>query len=209
MLKPDLLYPLTLLVAISSGLGAFAVDEARAEVKVTTKTSYYNVSGKTGKTLSENMLREGKKNISLSHAIAATQYNYDFGSPKIAVKKGKCYVEDVDVFVNIQYIFPKWENQQGASSALKSKWASFYRELQNHEKYHGEVAIKGARALEKQIKTFSGRTAAGCRDMGTFASFKLSNIIRKIRSEQRAFDRIEYLNSSKISKLQMSLYKAP
>lgn len=181
-------------------------NNADAAVKVKSKKTYYNVRGKNGKALNDNMLKEGRKVITLSHAIAATRYDFDFSEPKIGFKNKKCIVKHVDVTLNVEYIFPKWVNRKSASPAMRKHWANFWKELQRHEAQHGRIAKEGAKALEKEILSFKGNKRFGCKDMGRFASFKLSRIMRKTRTKQRQFDRREYSNSSKISKLQQKLY---
>lgn len=182
--------------------------DAQAAVKVKSKKSFYDVSGKDGKTLNDNMVKEGRKVITITHAIAATRYDFDFSEPVIALTKNKCIVKKVDVTVNIEYIFPRWTTKNKASSDMRTHWRNFYRELQRHEEQHGKIAQKGAAALEKEILSFRGNKMFGCRDMGSFAAFKLDRVMRKTRAEQRLFDRREYSNSSKISKLQKKLYRA-
>lgn len=179
-----------------------------AEVRVKSTTSYYKVSGTDGKQLHENMISEGGKRIPITHAIAATQYDYDYLEPKIGVKNGKCVIENVDVLLNVEYIFPQWTNRKRGSLQLRGHWDNFSRELKRHEEEHGRIALKGAKELEKEFRKIKGNTALGCRDMGRFAAYRLSAIIRKTRAEQKAFDRREYAGSSKISKLQQKLYDA-
>jgi len=192
------------------GLGfSFSFEkQAEARVKVKEKTTYYRISGKTGAALNKSMLQGGGSRISLSHAVAATETELDFGEPKIVIKGNKCVVEDVDVFLNIKYIYPKWADRRGASVKTKKRWAAFWKELKRHERNHGEIAKAGAKALEKELKKMTGTVASGCSNFGAFAGFKLKTIIRKMGQAQKNFDRREYASSSKISKLQRLLYEA-
>ena len=91
---------------------------------------------------------------------------------------------------------------------MRKHWANFFRELKRHEEQHGRIAKEGAAALEKEILGFNGNKIFGCRDMGSFAAFKLNRVMRKTKARQNLFDRREYSNASKISKLQRKLYRA-
>ena len=181
---------------------------ASAKVKVSVKTTYYPISGKDGKTLNASMLKGGSTRIRLNHAVAATETELDFGEPDIAVKNGKCVVEDVDVYLKIRYIYPKWKGRGRASPQMRKRWDAFWVELKRHEQNHGEIAKAGAEALEKELKRMKGNVAIGCADFGGFARLRLDAIIRKTAMAQRNFDRREYAASSKISRLQRLLYEA-
>ncbi|MGB7335129.1 MAG: DUF922 domain-containing protein [Salaquimonas sp.] len=184
------------------------ITDASAGVKVKAKTIYYKVRGRNGKSLNDSMLKESRKAITISHAIAATRYNFDYSEPKIVVKNGRCVVDKVDITLNVEYIYPKWVNSGSASREMRNHWMAFYKELKRHELQHGKIAQEGAKALEKEIKTMKGHTRLGCKDMGAFAGYKLNRVIRKTRSQQKLFDRREYSRFSKISKLQKNLYHA-
>lgn len=195
-----------ILTAVCLALGGTCL--ASAKVKVSVKTTYYPVSGKDGKALNASMLSGGSSRIRLNHAVAATETELDFGEPKIAVKNGKCVVEDVDVYLSIRYIYPKWQGRGRASPEVRKHWDAFWRELKRHEENHGEIARAGAKALEKQLMRMNGNVAIGCADFGSFARVRLDGIIRKTAMAQRNFDRREYAASSKISRLQRLLYEA-
>ena len=182
-------------------------DRAKAGVKVKTKTTYYSINGKTGKALNASMLKGGGSRIKLNHAVAATETELDFGEPKLVVEGGKCKVKDIDVYLNIRYIYPKWVGKNGASRQTRERWNTFWRELKRHEENHGKIALAGAKALEKQLKKMSGSVAVGCANFGSMAGLKLQAIVRKTATAQKNFDRREYASSSKISKLQKLLYE--
>ena len=181
---------------------------ASAKVRVSVKTSYYPISGADGKALNASMLRGGAGRINLNHAIAATETELDFGEPEVAVRNGKCVVENVDVYLKIRYIYPNWKGRGRASPEMRKRWDAFWGELQRHERNHGEIAKAGAEALEKELMRMKGNVAVGCADFGGFARVRLEAIIRKTALAQRNFDRREYAASSKISRLQRLLYEA-
>ncbi len=197
-----------LVAASAAGSILISAVPAAAEIKVKTSTSYYSISGTDGKALNASMLSGGAKRISLSHAVAATETEIKFGEPRIAVRDGKCIVEDVDVYLEIHYTYPKWVNRGRASRLMRERWDSFLGELVRHEKNHGAIALAGAKALEQELLKMNGNVAIGCANFGAFASMRLQNVIRKTAIAQRNFDRREYAASSKISKLQRLLYEA-
>lgn len=180
---------------------------AAAEVRVKVQTSYYAISGKDGKALNASMLSGGANRISLSHAVAATETEMDFSNPKLAIRNGRCVVEDVDVILKIRYVYPKWKNRRNASAEMRARWAAFWQELKRHEEQHGEIARAGAAALERELRKLSGSVATGCSDFGHFAALRLNAVVDKTARAQRMFDRREYASFSRISRLQRVLYE--
>jgi len=183
-------------------------DAARADVKVQTKTTFYSIKGKDGQTLNASMLRGGGNRIKLNHAVAATESEIEFGEPKVVVKNGRCVVEDVDVYLKIRYIYPKWLDRGRASREMRKRWDAFWLELKRHEENHGAIALAGAKSLERELKKMNGAVAIGCANFGSMAGIRLKNVLRKTAMAQRNFDRREYAASSKISKLQRMLFEA-
>lgn len=183
-------------------------NAASADVKVRTSTAYYQISGKDGKALNQSMLDGGKSRIKLTHAIAATETTMDFTEPKLEVVDGKCKITDVDVILNIKYIYPKWSGRSGASSEMRKRWDAFWAELKRHEENHGKIAIAGAKRFEKALLDTTAFAFNGCAGFVTIAKVKLNQIVRQTEQAQKNFDRAEYAFYSKISKLQRALYEA-
>jgi predicted secreted Zn-dependent protease len=181
---------------------------ASADVIVREQTKYFPVDGSNGFELSRSMLDGGRKRINMRHAIAATESSYSIGEADIAIKRGRCVVESIDVRVDLTYHFPRWTRQSQASAKLRRAWDQFYVELVRHEKQHGAIAKQGAAELERLLKRTSGTVAFGCNDFGAFAAMRLEAAARRIEQRQRAFDRRENFSSSKISRLQVRLFDA-
>jgi predicted secreted Zn-dependent protease len=199
----------TLVGSIFAGLVLLmGITYAGADVRVKTTTTYYHISGTDGRALNDSMLQGGKTRIKLSHAIAATETELDFQEPKIIVENGRCVVKDVDVVLNIRYIFPKWSGKAGASREVRKRWNAFWRELKRHEENHGEIAKAGAERLEKALLGIRSFAINGCAGFSQIAAVNLRQILRQTEAAQRNFDRVEYGNSSRISQLQRMLYES-
>jgi predicted secreted Zn-dependent protease len=189
-------------------LAGFAVNGVKAEVIVKESTAYYPVIGKNGNELSESMLKGGKRNINLRHAIAATSTTYEIGDAEIEIDSQRCRVKKIEVIVEIKYVFPKWNASRQATPKLRTAWKKFYEELVRHEKTHGKIAKEGAKQLERELQRTSGTVALGCNDFGAFSEMRLNAIARLLKSRQDAFDMREDFITSRISRLQATLIDA-
>lgn len=189
-------------------LAGIAVNPVYAKVIVKERTIYYPVNGKNGNELTESMLKGGKRNINLHHAIAATSTNYEIGDAEIEIDNRRCRVKKIDVIVEIKYVFPKWNGSSRATPELRAAWNKFYKELVRHEKTHGKIAKEGAKQLERELQRISGTVALGCNDFGAFSEVRLNAIGRLLKSRQDAFDMREDFITSRISRLQATLIDA-
>ena len=183
-------------------------DVATAEIIVRESTRYYHVHGSDGFEVSRAMLSGGSRNINMRHAIAATSTKFSLGEADIGVKNGRCVVTDVEVRLEIEYLYPKWASKASASGSVRRTWDSFYAELLKHEQTHGKIAKKAASRMEKELKKLSGTVALGCRDFGRSADRRFQRIADELKREQLAFDARENRQESRISKLQIALLKA-
>lgn len=198
-------------LALGVALGAVAAlapTVASAKVVVKENVKYYPVKGRSGIEVSKAMLVGGARNINMRHAIAATTTRFSISDAKVGVRNGRCVVEDIQVTLKIEYLYPKWSSVNQAKPKVRKAWDSFYAELLKHERTHGAIAKKAAARMEKELKGLTGTVALGCRDFGRFADQRFEKISEDLRRQQIAFDARENKGSSKITKLQISLLKA-
>lgn len=196
-------------------LGIFAVagtlltaGDTEAKVVIKKSTSYYIVSGSTGVAIAKALITKGPKQTSLRHAIASTQWGYDFGKPKFGVRGRKCVIEDIRITVKVKYTIPRWKGSKKASTELRKNWKDFSKLIVAHEDKHGAIAVQGARDLEKEIKRLTGNVSRECKDFGRFAKLRFTNLHKSIVRKQRAFDRRERFALSKIARAQKKLLRS-
>jgi predicted secreted Zn-dependent protease len=178
---------------------------ALAKVKTTEKTVFFAISGKDGEALNASMLEGGRERINLSHAVAATETEFDLGEPRTLVRNGKCTVQGIDVLLSIKYILPKWKTKTSAPQHVQRRWQAFWSELERHELHHGKIAKDAAAGLQRELDRLASGKSADCNRFGHLAVAKLDAAVRKASFEQNNFDRREYLAFSKISRLQINL----
>ena len=195
---------LTVLLAIVSAT-FFSVNPSDARVKISERTKYYSVSGKNGKQLFRSISRKGRKLKNGDHAIASTQMTVKIRNLKTKVRGRRCVVRRVDVVVKMIYTYPRWHRNKRAPKKVRRNWAKFMKLVRKHEAHHGRINRQYAKALERQIKSTSGRVSKGCKDFGRGSIRKFKRLQRKFDRKHRRFDSREARASARVRRLQRAL----
>ncbi len=178
---------------------------AFAKVKISERTKYYSVSGRTGKQLFKSIVRRGPKLRQDGHAIATTTTVFKLRNLKAGVKRRRCVVNRADLIVKITYLYPRWRNSKRASKKVRRNWAKFYKSVQRHEATHGRNSRKYAKDLHARIHKATGRISRGCKNFGRSALRSIKRLERSFVRRDRRFDRSEGRANSRIRRLQKAL----
>ena len=180
-------------------------NPASAKVRISERTKYYSVRGKTGKQLFKSIVRRGPKTKRDGHAVATTDTKIKVKNIKIGIKGRHCVVERADVIVSLTYTFPRWRGNRRASAKLRKNWDKFNRQVQKHEATHGRISREYARKLHTRLRKLSGRVSKGCADFGRRSSRSIKLIQKSFFRRHRGFDKREGRASARIRRLQKAL----
>lgn len=145
---------------------------AQAKVIINEKTTYYTVTGNSGRAINKSIkayriVGSKKTNqIGVTHVVFATKNiltNYS---------GGKCGIKYVDVVVNINYILPKWKKTKLTSKQLNKNWNSFSKAVMDHEKVHGNIWKEAYKNIDSKIKKTSFNDSPNCSKL----QFKIKQI---------------------------------
>lgn len=198
-------------VALLAGFAfgfALSPQQAEAGVIVKERATYYNVSGHDGVSLAKSIARGGKRAIPIRHAIAAAKIKRDVKNFKSGLRRGRCVVLDVDIVLNIKYIYPKWRGKSRASKKLQRAWDAFFSELVRHEKKHGDIERKAAKNALAAIKRTTGRVSRDCKDYAKKVLGRLKSIDSRAERAHRQFDKREQRLSSRSTRTFLKLIEA-
>ena len=194
-------------IATSAAVLLAGLTTVQARVIVKERTTYYTVSGKTGKALFASIGKRGPK-LNARHAIATTTSQLKIRNFKPKLTRTRCEVGSVDVLVNITYRYPRWKGERRARPAVRKAWKRFMNKVSQHEKIHGQIAKDQAREVEKALRNSSGRVSRGCSDFSRKIGRKFSRIIRQADRRHRRLDRRDGRVWSRNARLQRALYRA-
>ena len=185
-----------------------ATSFAEAGVKISERTKYYSVKGKTGVQLFGSILKKGPRKSKKGHAIATTLSQLKIGKVRYKTKGKRCRAAPVTVRLKLTYTYPRWRNSRKASKRMRSSWNKFYARLQRHEKTHGRYSKDFAREVERIIRRTTGSSRKRCRDAIAKAKRQIKRAEKKWRRRHAEFDRRESKARSRIRRLQVSLMKS-
>ena len=167
-----------------------------AAPRVSEKTTYYAITGKTGMELLWDMSRRGPKHGFLSKATALTTVNTTFKGDFI-YQNGTCRTRNAAFVVSIVYTYPKPKTQ--LTGDLGRRWRSFYAELQRHEQVHGRLARQMAADVDRKLQV-SARDTIGCKKTIARVKREIDAIRRQHDKVQKAFDVKEHRDNGPVEK---------
>jgi predicted secreted Zn-dependent protease len=175
---------------------------AFAKVKVSEKTEYYEISGKTGVDLYRDMGRRGPRHGFLTKAIAQTRYEV---TPEghMAHEKGLCRIKGAGVTLKITYIYPK---PRGPLSAdLARRWKRFQADNVRHEQMHGRIAKEFAAAADTYFRRFAVKDGPSCRKAVSQLKREAKALTDRYEKKQVDFDRNEHRDGGAVDKSALAL----
>jgi predicted secreted Zn-dependent protease len=174
-----------------------AAGDAFAGVKVSEKTRGYEIAGRTGAALLAGMDRRGPKHGFLTRAIAQTRYSVswtiEWGETRTA-----CRVKSIDGKLDIIYTYP---SASDLPPGLERRWARFLAGVRKHERMHGDIARRMARAVEKSIAKVSVANDPGCRKARAEAKDRMTAIYADYEARQIKFDAREHREGGRVEGL--------
>ena len=198
---------LSIVMATAVVLG-LSLGQAFGKVIIREKTKYYTITGKTGAQIARSIDRKGPKLGRHRHAIATTDSLLRVLDIKTAIKRDRCRVTSATIRLDLTYTYPRWKNRRTTSPALRKAWDRFMERVVVHEKHHGKIAQKHARAMEKELRKVRGSVSKKCRDFNRDARKRFARLSKRIDREHARFDRREGRPTARVRRLQRALYRA-
>jgi predicted secreted Zn-dependent protease len=187
---------------LAAAMGLAAAVPAGATTRVSVKTEYYRISGKTGAALLDQMDRRGPKHGFMSRAIAQTRYSMYSGADW-SHSNGICRARDVSVDLSITYVYPRPAGP--VSTDLLRRWKTFMAGVVAHEEMHGRIARQMASAAAKAVSGMAVRDARDCPSVDRMMKRKIDAIVAAYEARQERFDDQEHRQGGNIDGLVRSL----
>lgn len=188
------------IVCVGLALGATSAD---AGTRVSARTQSYEISGKTGAALLDDMDRRGPRQGFLTRAIAQTSYSLSW-TIEWAETRSACRVSSVDGVVDITYTYPA---AKGLSPALERRWNRFLSGVRRHERVHGDIARQMARAIERSVSRVYVGDDRGCRKARAQTKRIMAEITDDHEARQRRYDLREHREGGAVERLIDQLIK--
>lgn len=99
---------------------------------------------------------------------------------------GICRIAGVELTVNVLYTLPRWADRDWSTRDLRARWDRYARNLAEHERGHGEIAVRVAHMIEADVV---GQSAETCAALDGDASSRIGAMMRQGEAMQNTYDR--------------------
>lgn len=99
---------------------------------------------------------------------------------------GQCRIAGIELTVNVLYTLPRWADRDFSTRETRARWDRYARNLAEHERGHGEIALQVARMIEADLV---GQSAETCAALDVEASRRIAGLMRQGEAMQNAYDR--------------------
>ena len=171
--------------------GCTATGNPKPDISV----GYYEVSGRTTKTIDRQLALHGPYIPGKGRVLAATDIAL---IPRIVLKEqpGKCSVENARFQVKAKVTLPKWRQRKSASGDIAQTWDNFAAYAAVHELVHIKIAEDYADKLSRRLNDLP--TEADCKTLGT----KIDAVAKAVEADHgRAQDKFDSDESKRFDRL--------
>ena len=172
-------------------------SSAHAKARITEKTEYYDISGKTGVDLFLDMNRRGPRHGFLTKAIAQTRYETR-PDGKFVHDKGVCRIAGGGVTMKITYIYPKPRGTLDRD--LDRRWKLFQADNVRHEQTHGRIAKELAAEIDRYVRGFAVKDGSSCWKALSQFERDIKSFYARNKKKQAAFDLKEHRKGGAVDK---------
>lgn len=99
---------------------------------------------------------------------------------------GACRIAGIELTANVLYTLPRWADRDWSTRETRARWDRYARNLAEHERGHGEIALQVANMIETELV---GTSAETCAAVDAEASIRIGVIMRRGEAMQNAYDR--------------------
>ena len=155
------------------------------EPEVQIETEYYEIYGETDAQVASTMdfvspvWIFGKQHRASTHWPIRWRFWHKESAESCAISK-------VQTKVWIKYTYPKWKNLRAALPELQEKWKAFMKSLVRHEEGHKDIAVEGAREIQRAIREMEPRSS--CSELEYEANEIGLEILEQFSKRQDEFD---------------------
>ena len=167
-------------------IAAVAVPlQATAKPHIKTKYTYYTISGKSARSLYQQMIRRGP-HIGRERAFATASMSLD-PSFKLSGKKS-CHFSRFRMNMEFEIRLPKVRNEKALPKSTRRHWRAFSKFVRRHEMRHRAIWISCIKKLERRVRKLRPRN---CNSLESQFTRELNKAAKTCNRRQEAFDRAE------------------
>ncbi len=125
---------------------------ALADVKISTRNTYYDIRGRTAQDIWRQLQLYSIRHVGLEGHVLA-QCRYSFKPDGRAVRTDRGWLPaSVEVTLDITYSYPRWVSANYATPEIRAMWAKVIDLFERHEEGHAVIALRNANLMVQRIR---------------------------------------------------------
>jgi predicted secreted Zn-dependent protease len=170
--------------SIEKTTDVFSCSES-SEVFISTSRVFYNIAGSTADQLRSQMNQHGYRDDDGNHWDAYTDWYVSWSYTYSQNTEG-CSAVDIQVEVDITFIFPIWDMPSNVSQDLATKWDDYVTSLQIHEDGHRDIAVQAACGILEELNSL--QSYGYCSEFEQAADVTAEQILNLYREMESDYD---------------------
>lgn len=157
---------------------------AWADVVRTVSTEYYEVDGTTPQAIVASL--KSSSPVNEGSTIYQANTRTDIRTTYNIEQRGdRCRIKNVVVHLRLIYLYPKLKHS--VDFETRKWWKKFSRELEKHERIHGDISTKAAYKLSDTLERIPPGDCSGFKSR---VKAQLRRIIDEMKRDQVAYDKL-------------------
>ena len=159
---------------------------AHAAVSIDDRVERYDVKGSTPLELRREINAKGPQGAGGRRFDGYTRWDVSWNY-RYQNAARSCAIASVTTTVKVTMTLPRWSNENGGSSAVRTQWARYLAALESHEQGHRRHGINAANEVDRAIAVMP--SAGDCDALGANANATATRILRRYNQMDLDYDR--------------------
>jgi predicted secreted Zn-dependent protease len=158
------------------------------DIDVQYETEYYIFGGTTTADIQNAINTQGPIDNNGQRAIALTSSNIGV-SWRMAQSTAGCQLQEVEVKVDITFLYPQWQPETTPDPALLAEWDRFIQHVEAHEQHHAEISLECSEDLLARVQALSQTDSCAVFEANVRAIN--DQVTEECDARQQAYDDVE------------------
>jgi len=160
---------------------------AYADPMINTRTTYYDISGRSNRVLRREMSIKGPRfNNGSTRYWAITRWMVNWNAHYQPNNGYGCSISAIQTTVSIEFTYPRWIDRANARPNMGRQWDRMYQALVAHEETHASHGIAAAKQIEHELLQLSNYN--NCNNLRQEAATRAQQIIQRYQRADVQFD---------------------
>jgi predicted secreted Zn-dependent protease len=174
---------------VAAGVSVTVPTSCKSSVRLVERTRNYEFFGARPSDADQDfrarLLTASDHSGRLQRFAGQTDWNIEWQTC-LERRPDSCRIAGVELTVNVVYTLPRWADRDWTTREVKARWDRYARNLAEHERGHGQIALQVANAIEADLV---GQGAESCVAIDAEAVRRIGVQMHNGEAMQNEYDR--------------------